>query len=292
MRRSLSERIFNVFNVIFLSLLSIATFYPFWHVACGSFSNGGELMNHTGILWLPLDFNFAAYQSVFKNNMVLTGLMNSLIVLVGATSVSMVLTTIGAYVLSRKNVFWNPFFTKLITITMFFGGGMIPFYLWVAKTMGMNNSLLALIIPTAIGTHNLFVMRASFLGIPDSLVESAQLDGASHAYILAKIVVPLSKAILAVITLYYAVGHWNAWFNASIFLRDRGKYPLQLVLREILIQNTAMAVGDATDNNDKYLVGETIKYATIMVSTVPILLFYPYLQRFFVKGIMVGAVKG
>lgn len=292
MRRSLSERIFNILNVIFLLLFAVSTLYPFWHVICGSLSNGGELMSHRGLLLLPKGFNFAAYESVFNNNMIITGFINAAIILIGGTVLNLVLTCIGAYVLSRKNVYWNATFMKLITISMFFGGGLIPYYLLITKTLGLNNSLLSLIIPSAVNTYNLIVMRTSFSGIPVSLIESAQLDGASHGYILARIVVPLSKAIISVIALYYAVAHWNSWFHASIFLRDRGKYPLQLVLREILIQNTAMAVGDATDNSDKYLVGETIKYATILVSTVPILLVYPYLQRYFVKGVMVGAVKG
>lgn len=292
MRRPLSERIFNVFNVIILTLLALVTFYPFWQVVCGSFSDGGILMQHRGLLLFPKGFNLSAYDAVFKNRMIATGFMNSIIILVGGTFLNLVLTCLGAYVLSRKNVYWNATFMKIITITMFFGGGIIPRYLLIAKTLGLNNSLLALILPSAISAYNLIVMRVSFSEIPISLIESAQLDGASHAYILAKIVIPLSKAILAVIALWYAVAHWNAWFAASVYIRDRGKYPLQLVLREILIQNSAMAGGDGSDHNDKYFVGETIKYATITVSTVPILLVYPYLQRYFVKGVMVGAVKG
>ena len=292
MRRPLSERIFNVFNVIILTLLALITFYPFWQVVCGSFSDGVMLMQHRGLLLFPKGFTLEAYAAVFNNGMVTSGFVNSIIVLVGGTVLNLVLTCIGAYVLSRKNVYWNTFFMKLITVTMFFGGGLIPTYLLIAKTLGLNDSLLALIIPSAINSYNLIVMRVSFSGIPVSLIESAQLDGASHAYILAKIVIPLSKAILAVISLYYAVEHWNSWFSASIYINDRGKYPLQLVLREILLQNSAMAGGEAADNNDKYFVGESIKYATITVSTVPILLVYPYLQRYFVKGVMVGAVKG
>jgi len=166
MRHSLSERIFNVFNITILLLFSISTIYPFWYVACGSFSDGGELMGHSGLLLLPLDFNFAAYESVFKNNMVITGFINSVIVLVGGTALNMLLSAIGAYVLSRKNVYWNSTFMKIITVSMFFGGGLIPYYLLTAKTLGLNNSLLALILPSAINTYNLIVMRTSFSGIP------------------------------------------------------------------------------------------------------------------------------
>lgn len=292
MRQTLSERIFNIINIIIMLFLMIATIYPFWYVFCGSFSNGTLLMRHTGLLFLPMDFNFSAYEAVFKNKMIVTGFINTLIILVGGVSLNLVMTAIGAYVLSRKNVLWNNFFMKLITVTMFFSGGLVPTYLLISKSLHMNNTLWALIIPAAINTYNLIIMRSSFYDIPDSLVESAQLDGANHATILLRIIVPLSKAIMAVMTLYYAVGHWNSWFNASIYLRDRGKYPLQLVLREILIQNSSMELGDGAEVSDKYYIGETIKYATIIVSTIPILLVYPFLQKYFVKGVMVGAVKG
>ena len=292
MRRPLSERIFDTVNVIIMLFLMFVTIYPLWHVFCGSLSNGNTLLSHTGALFWFKDFDTSAYRAVMENNMVKTGFSNVLFILVIGVSLNLVMSSIGAYVLSRKDVFWNTFFMKMITVSMFFSGGLIPTYLLNSKTLGMNNSLWALIIPIAINTHNLIIMRASFSGIPDSLIESAQLDGANHGTILAKIVLPLSKSILAVMTLYYAVGHWNSWFSASIYLTDRGKYPLQLVLREILIQNSSTGLAEGADNTDQYYIGETIKYATIIVSTIPILVVYPFLQRYFVKGVMVGAVKG
>lgn len=292
MHKPLSERIFDAANVIIMLFLMFVTTYPLWYVFCGSLSDGTSLLSHTGPLFWFKGFDTSAYRAVMENNMVKTGFVNVLFILVVGVSLNLVMSSIGAYVLSRKDVFWNTFFMKMITISMFFSGGLIPTYLLNAKTLGMNNSLWALIIPIAINTHNLIIMRASFSGIPDSLIESAQLDGASHATILGKIVLPLSKSILAVMTLYYAVGHWNSWFSASIYLTDRGKYPLQLVLREILIQNSSTELASGADNTDKYYIGETIKYATIIVSTIPILVVYPFLQRYFVKGVMVGAVKG
>lgn len=292
MHKPLSERIFDIINVIIMLFLMFVTIYPLWYVFCGSLSNGTALLSHTGPLFWFKNFDTSAYMAVMENNMVKTGFSNVLFILVVGVSLNIIMSSIGAYVLSRKDVFWNTFFMKMITISMFFSGGLIPGYLLVAKTLHMNNSLWALIIPGVINTHNLIIMRASFAGIPDSLIESAQLDGASHATILSRIIFPLSKSILAVMTLYYAVGHWNSWFSASIYLTDRGKYPLQLVLREILIQNSSTELASGTDNTDKYYIGETIKYATIIVSTIPILVVYPFLQRYFVKGVMVGAVKG
>ena len=293
MRRSMPERVFNIFNILIMLLLMIITIYPLWYVFCGSFSDGNELMSHTGVLLWPKGFDIAAYSAVFNNNQVMSGFNNSLIVLVGGTALNLLMTSIGAYVLSRNNLYWRKSLMKFIVLTMYFSGGLVPTYLLIAKTLHMNDTLLALIIPTAINTHNLVIMRTSFSDIPDSLIESAQLDGAKHGRILFSIVIPISKAILAVMTLYYAVAHWNSWFTASIYLKSRSKYPLQLVLREILIQNSAVSASDAgVDNSEKYYIGETVKYATIIVSTVPILLVYPFLQRYFVKGVMVGAVKG
>lgn len=292
MRRPISERIFDIINVLIMLFLMFVTIYPLWHVLCGSLSDGNLLLSHSGPLFWPKNFDTSAYKAVMENNMIKTGFSNTLFILVVGVSLNLITSAIGAYVLSRKNVFWNSFFMKMITISMFFSGGLIPAYLLTAKTLHLNNSFWALILPILINTHNLIIMRASFFGIPDSLIESAQLDGANHGTILVKIVLPLSKSILAVMTLYYAVAHWNSWFSASIYLTERGKYPLQLVLREILIQNNSTELASGADNTDKYFIGETIKYATIIVSTIPILAVYPFLQRYFVKGVMVGAVKG
>ena len=178
-----------------------------------------------------------------------------------------------------------------IIFTMYFSGGLIPSYLNV-KSLGLDNTLWALILPNAMSAYNMIIMRTSFASIPDSLEESAKLDGANHFIIMCRIVIPLSGSIIAVIILYYAVTHWNSWFNAMIYLRDRTKYPLQLVLREILIQNDAGNMLDDFKALEQGSVAETIKYATIVVGTLPIMAVYPFLQKYFVKGVMIGAVKG
>jgi putative aldouronate transport system permease protein len=292
MKTTVPQRVFDFFNVLIMLLLMLATLYPFWHVVCASFSDGGTLLSHTGLLIAPLKFNFNSYKSVFGNPQIVSGYINTLIVLAGGLSLNMVMTSIGAYCLSRKNLYWTPFFMKLIIVTMFFSGGLIPTYLLISRTLNMNDSLLALIIPGAVNTYNLIIMRTSFYELPDSLTESAEIDGASHVKIITKIVIPLSLPVIAVITLFYAVGHWNSWFSASIYLKSRSKYPLQLVLREILIMNSTLDMSADAAVGEKYFIGETIKYAIIVVATVPILFLYPFLQRYFVKGIMIGAVKG
>lgn len=287
----MGERIFSVFNYIFMVLLMIAMIYPMWYVLVASFSDAILLSAHEGLLIKPLGFTLDAYKLMAKNPMILRGYGNTLFVLAFGLVFNMVLTCIGAYVMSRKNVLFGRPIALMIIFTMYFSGGLIPFYLTV-KQLGMENSLLSLIVPTAINTFNLIIMRTSFASIPESLEESARLDGAGHITVLARIVVPLSKATIAVIALYYAVGHWNSWFNAMIFLTERKLFPLQLVLREILIQNDTSSMTQMVNIGESSFIGETIKYAVIIVSVVPILCVYPFVQKYFVKGVMIGAVKG
>jgi len=284
--------VFDLFNIIIMLFLTVITIYPFWHVICGSFSDGGRMMAHKGLILAPLDFNLASYKAVFSNPRIISGYANTLIVVIGGVALNIVMTSTAAYCLSRKNVYWNGLIMKYIVFTMYFGGGLIPSYLLISRTLHMDDSLLALIIPGAIGTYNLIIMRTAFLQVPESLVESAKLDGASHLQTLIKVVTPLSLAAISVITLYYAVGHWNSWFSAAIYIRTRGKHPLQLILREILINNSTSSMSQSTGMEDQYFIGETIKYATIVVATAPILIAYPFLQQYFVKGVMIGAIKG
>ena len=180
----------------------------------------------------------------------------------------------------------------MIVVTMFFSGGLIPLYLTVTMTFHLNNSYWAVILPTMVSTYNVIIMRTSFLSIPTALEEAAKIDGAGHWRVLFQVVLPISLPVLAVITLYYAVGHWNAWFNASIFLKDREKYPIQLILREILINNDTASMTQGSSAGDQQSIGESVKYAVVVVATVPILCAYPFLQKYFVKGAMIGAVKG
>ncbi len=287
-----SEKIFNVFNIMLMLILAVIMFYPIWYVVCASFSVSDRLIAHTGILLVPEGFSLAAYEGVFKNAMIVKGYLNTIFIVLAGTFVNIIMTSIAAYCLSQKNVLWSGVLMRLITVTMFISGGLIPTYLLITRTLHLTNSYLALILPTAITTYYLIIMRTSFAQIPESLLESARLDGASHIQVLFKIVIPLSKSILAVMVLYYAVNHWNSWFPASIYIKDRAKFPLQLILREILIQNDTYSMAQDAMAMDQYSIGETIKYAIIVVATIPILLVYPFLQRYFTKGIMIGAVKG
>lgn len=292
-KRTVGEHFFDIVNVLIMFILAFIMFYPLWHVVTASLSNNNLLMSHRGLLFAPLDININSYKMVFKNPMIITGYANTIFIVLTSVTLNIILTALGAYFLSRKNVFWRNPIMFLIIFTMYFSGGLIPNYLLISKTLNLSNSFLSLILPTAITTYNLIIMRTSFAAVPDSLEESAKLDGASHFTILFRIVLPLSMAVVAVLILYYAVSHWNAWFNASIYIRERKKYPLQLILREILINNdtTVMTQGDF-GVGEEASIGETIKYAVIVVATLPILCVYPYLQKYFVKGVMIGSLKG
>ncbi|MBR1969490.1 MAG: carbohydrate ABC transporter permease [Clostridia bacterium] len=294
-KESLGERIFDFFNVVFLIAISIIAVYPLWHVFCASFSDATAIMGKSGAILYPfsgdgsLAMNIDAYKKAFSHPLILTSYWNSILITGVATTINIILTALCAYVLSRKGMMLKKFFTVVITLTMFFGSEMIPRYIVYTKILNLYDSMWVLILPGAINVYNMIVMRTNFESIPESLFESARIDGAGHIKTLYRIVLPLSKPIIAVMVLYYAVAHWNDWFDASIFLQDRNKFPLQLVLREILIQNDTASMNGASDVEG---LSETIKYATMIIATVPILCVYPYLQKYFTKGVMVGAVKG
>ncbi len=291
-KRSTGELVFDCFNIAFLIIIMVITLYPFLHVAFASFSDPIRLAGHRGLLFHPLSFTIEAYRAVFLNPNILSGYKNTLIYLTIGTTINMLLTTTGAYALSRKKMKYGNIIMFGITFTMLFNGGLIPTYLLVKK-LNMVDTLWALTIPNAVNTMNLIIMRTSFQSIPDSLEESAKIDGANDFVVFTKIALPLSMAVVAVMILFYSVSHWNSWFNAAVYIRKREKYPLQLILREILIQNQmdSMMTGSAP-TDDRALIEVTIKYATIMVSTLPILIVYPMLQKYFIKGVMIGAIKG
>ncbi|WP_409342397.1 carbohydrate ABC transporter permease [Paenibacillus sp. MBLB4367] len=291
MKRSFGERTFDLFNILFMVVLSIVTIYPFLYVLFASLSDPSWIVKVRGLIWYPKGLNFEAYRLVFNNPSILTGYANTILYVVAGTVLNILMTSLGAYALSRQNVMWKNPIMFMIVFTMFFSGGLIPTYLLV-DGLGMLDNRLALIIPTAMSAYNLIIMRTAFQGIPVSLEESAKLDGANDFTILFRIVLPLSMPVVAVMILFYGVGHWNAWFNALIYLRTRDLYPLQLILREILITNSTDSMMTGVGGGDKMPIGETIKYATIIVATIPILCLYPFLQKYFVKGVMIGAVKG
>ena len=286
-KHSRGENIFMVFNYAFLILIAFATFYPMYYVLVASFSNNSLLMQHTGLLLTPKGSSVAAYEKVFANPMILRGYRNTLFILVVGVFLALLMTSLAAYFLSRKNVYFKKPIMMAITFTMFFSGGMIPSYLNL-RDLGLTNNLWGLIIPGMISVYNMIILRTSFQQIPESLTEAAIIDGAGHVQILFRIVLPLSQAILAVMILYYGIGIWNAWFWASAILRRRELYPLQLILREILLQNSNLDVNVGSDVEG---ISETIKYATIIVATIPVLCIYPFLQKYFAKGVMLGSIK-
>lgn len=283
-----SRKVFNCFNYIFMIFIIFVTAYPFLYVVMASFSDPHAFSVFRGILIKPLaPLTTEAYKIVFSNRLIMSGFRNTLFVLVAGVAVNMVMTVIGAYFLNVKGPMFTNGIAMMIVFTMYFSGGMIPSYLNV-RDFGMINSLWSLIIPGAINTTNLIIMKSAFAAVPPSLTEAAELDGASHIQILWNVMVPLSKATLAVIVLYYGVGHWNAWFNASIYLNDQNLYPVQLVMRNLL--DSAGQLVNEMDEMAEYK--ESIRYALIVVTTVPVLVLYPYLQKYFTKGVMIGAVKG
>ncbi len=289
-KRSKGERAFQVFNYVFLTILMLVCFYPVWYVTMASFSNSNLLTQHTGLLFRPAGFSVDAYKKVFQNPMISKGYLNTLFILIVGVILDLVMTSLGAYFLSRKRVMFKKPVMLFIVFTMFFSGGMIPFYINL-RELHLTNTLWGLIIPFMIITSNLIILHTSFESIPESLIEAAQIDGAGHITILTTIVIPLSKAMLAVMVLYYGVSIWNSWFWASAILRNREMYPLQIILREILLSNDTSSMTAGASAMDTEAIGMTIKYATIMVATIPILCVYPFLQKYFTKGTMVGAVK-
>jgi len=290
-KESKGRIVFNIFNILILSLLAIVTIYPFLHVLFASFSDPIKFASYNGIMLKPVGFSLEGYKAVLERKDIYTGYANTLFYVVAGTGINMIFTVSLAYALSRQNLYWGKFLMIMVIITMYFGGGLIPTYLLV-RGMGLTNTRWAIILPSAISTFNLIIMKSAFETIPVSLEEAAKIDGASPYTIMYKIILPLSLPTIAVIVLYYAVAHWNSWFSAMIYLRKQELYPLQLVLRAILRGNDTGGMLINTQSADKQALNEILKYSTIIVSIVPILILYPFLQKYFTKGVMIGAVKG
>ena len=282
---------FLIFDYLILVMIGFICLAPMWHTLCASFSSPQALAASKGVLLLPKgEFTLKGYKIVFSNMSIWKSYLNTLLYVVGGTALGIIMTALGAYTLSRKYFLPAGTLMLFISFTMLFNGGLIPNYILIQK-LGLLNNRLALILPTAISVFNLVILRTSFQGIPDSLEESAKLDGANDMQIFVRIVLPLSKASLAVIILFIAVMHWNSWFSASLYLTSRSKYPLQIILREILVDgntNITSAGADASISIYKTL----IKYCTVIVATLPILAIYPFIQKYFTKGVMIGAIKG
>lgn len=286
---SFGDRFFTVVVYALLSVYCLLILIPLLRIISGSFSDPMSLLRgEVGIL--PKGFTTAMYEKVFADSNIWVGYRNTIIYTVVGTIISVVLTAFGAYPLSRRDCFGRNAFMGLFTFTMFFSGGMVPTYLLV-RNLHMLNTMWALLLPTAVSTYNLIIMRTFFQSsIPGELVESASLDGCSDLGVFFRIVIPLSAPIFAVMILFYGVAQWNAWFPALLYLDDRSLYPLQMVLREVLIENDISNMAGST--GDAEIIGDGLKYATMVVATLPIMCLYPFLQKYFVKGVMIGAVKG
>ncbi len=291
-KKSRGDWWFDLGLVVISLLIIVVIAYPLYFVVIASFSQpeavlGGKLR------FLPIGFNVESYKMVLSERKVWIGYRNTILYTVLGTCINLVLTTLAAYPLSRKDMPYRGPLTFVASFTMLFGGGMIPVYM-VVKNLGLTDSIWAMVIPNALATYNMLVMKNYFQSsIPEELQEAAAIDGCDHFRTLLRVVLPLSAPIVAVIVLFYAVGHWNAFFNAVIYLRDQELFPLQIVLRDILLQNSLEAVGgDLTGMYEKVMRGETMKYALIIVASAPVIAMYPFVQKYFVKGVMVGAIKG
>ncbi|HPF87164.1 MAG TPA: carbohydrate ABC transporter permease [Candidatus Limiplasma sp.] len=291
-RYSFGERLFNICNILFILLLVGVTVYPLLYTLFASFSDARELLKHEGVLLSPLQpYTLQGYKMTFANPNILSGFVNTTLMVVSGTAIGVCMTMLGAYVVTRKKFKMRGLMMKAIIVTMFFNGGIIPTF-FVVRNVGLYNSFWAMIIPTALNTYDLIILRTFFMSIPDSLEESALLDGANDLEILFHIFLPLSLPAIAVITLYYAVDYWNSWYPALLYIRDRKLYPLQMFLRELLIQNESVDTQSGKQLVSEVYTRELVKYCTVIVSTVPIMILYPFLQKYFVKGVMIGALKG
>ena len=285
------SKVFDVFNVILMFLFLLVTLYPFWYAIIISLSDGKAVMaNRVSIV--PIDMTFATYKVVLRDPSIVTGFRNTIIYTVVGTLINLAASSLCAYPLSRSQLPGRGIIMKLIVFTMFFSGGMIPTYL-VVNSLGIIDSIWAIVLPGAISTYNMIVMRTFFMGIPESLHEAACLDGASEVQILVRVVLPLSKAILATMLLFYGVGHWNSYMNALLYLNKKDLFPLQSILRNMVVDGQLSEAQTQVGGGSSFQVVETtMKYAVIVVSTLPIVLIYPFVQKNFVKGVMIGSVKG
>ena len=286
-------RIFDVFNYIFLTLVAFTTIAPFIYIIGASFATEYELAQRP-LLIIPHDISFNAYEYIFSTNKILSGFRNSILITVVGTLINLFFTVTMAYAISKPRLRGRNIVLNMVIFSMFFGGGMIPSYIVVANLLNLKDTYWSVLLPGAISAYNMMIVKNFFQGIPQELEESASLDGCTDVGILWKIILPLSLPVLATFGLFYAVGHWNAYFGAMIYMSGaRDKWPLQVLLRELIILSNSSA-GDMANMDPEFIQPpeQSVKMAVIVVSTVPIMCIYPFLQKYFVKGVMVGALKG
>lgn len=286
-RRTAADYAFDGANGLLMAAVAIITLYPFYYILIGSVSPAADVLGGKGLLW-PREFHFEAYEAIFSNPLIPGAYRVTLFITLVGTLISLVLTTLGAYVLSKKYLPGRVGLTFFVVVTMLFNGGLIPFYLTV-KAIGLLNTVWALIIPTCLSSFNLIIMRNFFMTIPLSLEESALIDGCSHMKLLTGIVLPVSLPVVATIVLFYAVGYWNAFFYATLFITSDALKPVQVLLREMLVLGRT----DLAFRDESYVPPvETTKMALVIIVVAPIVLIYPFLQKYFVKGLLMGSVKG
>ncbi|WP_105616833.1 carbohydrate ABC transporter permease [Vallitalea okinawensis] len=290
-RRTNSDRVFNIIMYALATIALIISLYPIYFVVIASISSPDAVAN--GQVWLlPQDITFEGYIKVLEDSRIWTGYRNTIFYTTLGTTISLLFTLPAAYALSRKDFKFRKIVMMFMTFTMFFSGGLIPTYLLI-QNLNLYNTIWVMVIPFCVNVYNLIIARTFFArSIPDELLDAAQIDGCSDFYFFVKIVLPLSKAIIAVIGLYYAVAQWNEFFKALVYLRDQELNPLQIVLRDILIANQAFEESAAEGAAEVMDLFELIKYSVIIVSTIPIIVIYPLIQKYFTKGVMIGAIKG
>lgn len=291
-RETKTDRTFTIFNYVFLTIVALLVIYPLVFVVSASLSNPQYVIS--GEMWLwPKEFTLEAYEKVFKNQAIINGFVNTLKYTVFGTILNVIMTILAAYPLSRRDLKGRGVIMAFIIFTIFFSGGLIPTYLLI-RDLGMLDTFWVMIIPNAVAVWNIIIMRTFFQAIPQELEESAKMDGSGNFRILWSIVLPLSFPVIAVMVLFYSVGHWNSYFQALIYLQDENKFPLQLILRQILIQGQTDDMIQATSESflAQQLSVEGLKYAVLIVANLPMLMLYPFLQRYFVKGVMIGSLKG
>lgn len=289
--QSFADRAFDVVNYGLLALVAICVLYPLYFIIIASFSDPVAINNGQVSFW-PVGFNTLGYQRIFENTKIWRSYSNTIFYTVVGTSINIILTLMMAYPLSRKKFFAKKPLLFFAMFTMYFQGGLIPTYLWM-NDLNLYNTPWVMVLLPAINVFNLIIaMNYMSNNIPEELFEAASIDGCSHILFFTKIVLPLSKTIVVVLVLYYGVAHWNEFMNGLIYLKDEGLHPLQLTLRGILLQNQASGLGDADSMMEQQKAAELLKYGVIIVSTLPVLVIYPFLQKHFEKGVMVGSVKG
>ena len=293
--KSRGDIIFETVVVIILAILTLIILYPLYFVVIASFSDA-KLVVAGEVWWYPKGVPLENYMQCFTNGDLMLGYRNAFIILILGTATNLFLTILCAYPLSRHDLWGRNGIMIYCTIPMFFGGGLIPTYLMVTQTLGLKNSWWAVILVAGIATYNMIIMRTFFMtSIPFELQEAAQIDGCTPIGILLRIILPLSIPVICVIGLYYGVNHWNSYFSALVYLPDKNKWPLQLFLRQILVNNDISAVDGGASSDEmarRAMRAETIKYSIVILASIPMLIIYPFVQRYFVKGVMIGSVKG